>query len=99
MPRPRYFTPREVAAHNTPADCWVSYLGKVYDLTPLCKEHAGILSTLKFIIFCKLYRNFSAAGNVLLKPILTNAGRDISHWFDPESKDVSVCGFSLAFNS
>ena len=41
MSRPRYYTPKEVAAHNAPGDCWVSYLGKVYDLTSLCKEHTG----------------------------------------------------------
>lgn len=39
--RPKFFTPSEVAAHNTPTDCWVSYLGEVYNLTPLCEEHAG----------------------------------------------------------
>jgi len=68
MSRPKYYTPSEVAVHNVPTDCWVSYLGKVYDLTPLCEEHAG---------------------NVLLKPITSSAGKDISHWFDPETKDVS----------
>lgn len=41
MSRPKFFTPKEVAAHNAPTDCWVSYLGKVYDLTSLCKEHTG----------------------------------------------------------
>ena len=39
--RPRFYTPTEVAAHNVSSDCWVSYLGKVYDLTPLCQEHSG----------------------------------------------------------
>ena len=68
--RPRYFTPSEVAAHNTPDDCWVSYLGRVRDLTPLCAEQAG---------------------SVLLKPILAHAGKDISHWFDPVTKDVRPC--------
>lgn len=67
MSRPNYFTPSEVAAHSLPTDCWASYLGKVYDLTPLCEEHAG---------------------DVLLKPITDNAGRDISHWFDPENGEV-----------
>lgn len=33
--RPRYFTPTEVGAHNNPDDVWVSFLGGVYDLTPL----------------------------------------------------------------
>lgn len=67
--RPRYFTPKEVAAHNTADDCWVSYLGCVYDLTPFCTENSG---------------------NVLLKPIVAHAGKDISHWFDPVTKDVRI---------
>ena len=29
------------------------------------------------------------AGDVLLKPIVQAAGKDISHWFDPKTKDVS----------
>ena len=28
-------------------------------------------------------------GDVLLKPIVANAGLDISHWFNPKTKDVS----------
>lgn len=27
----------QVAQHNTPHDCWVSFNGGVYDLTPLIK--------------------------------------------------------------
>ncbi|XP_068163036.1 cytochrome b5 domain-containing protein 1-like [Antennarius striatus] len=37
----RYFTPAEVAEHNTAADLWVSFLGKVCDLTPLVTQHEG----------------------------------------------------------
>ncbi|XP_034413525.1 cytochrome b5 domain-containing protein 1 isoform X3 [Cyclopterus lumpus] len=37
----RYFTPAEVAAHNTAADLWLSFLGRVCDLTPLMEQHAG----------------------------------------------------------
>uniref|UniRef100_A0A8C9KR47 Cytochrome b5 domain-containing protein 1 n=1 Tax=Panthera tigris altaica TaxID=74533 RepID=A0A8C9KR47_PANTA len=37
----RYFTPAEVAQHNRPEDLWVSYLGSVYDLTPLAQEYKG----------------------------------------------------------
>jgi len=36
-----YFTPNEVSLHNTIDDIWVSYLGKVYDLTPLIEKHKG----------------------------------------------------------
>lgn len=39
--RPKYYTPNEVSIHNTLKDLWVSFLGKVYDLTPLCEKHAG----------------------------------------------------------
>ncbi|XP_061664666.1 cytochrome b5 domain-containing protein 1 isoform X2 [Syngnathoides biaculeatus] len=65
--RPRFFTPAQVAAHNTAADLWVSFLGKVCDLTPLMKQHEG---------------------DVLLLPIMEFAGKDISSWFDPETRDV-----------
>lgn len=37
----RYFTPAEVAQHNVPEDLWVSYLGSVYDLTPLARKYKG----------------------------------------------------------
>ncbi|CAH1774515.1 unnamed protein product [Owenia fusiformis] len=41
MVRPKFFTPNEVSVHNTLEDLWVSFLGKVYDLTPLCDVHKG----------------------------------------------------------
>lgn len=41
--RPKYFTPNEVASHNTAKDLWVSFLGKVYDLTSFVEENAGDL--------------------------------------------------------
>lgn len=31
----------------------------------------------------------SLPGDILLKPIMANAGKDISHWFDSETRDVS----------
>jgi len=39
----RYFTPNEVCIHNTVDDLWLSFLGKVYDLTPLCEKYKGSL--------------------------------------------------------
>lgn len=39
--RSRYYTPNEVALHNTPNDLWVSFLGKVYDLTVLVTNNKG----------------------------------------------------------
>jgi len=62
----RYYTPAEVAVHNTHTDCWVSFLGKVFDLTRLVAENEGILT----------------------QPIVVEAGKDISHWFDPATEDV-----------
>ena len=41
MHRPKYFTPNEVSVHNTIGDIWVSFLGKVRDLTPLVNEYKG----------------------------------------------------------
>ena len=29
-------------------------------------------------------------GDILLMPIIECAGKDISHWFDPTTKDVSL---------
>ncbi|XP_074797308.1 cytochrome b5 domain-containing protein 1 isoform X2 [Natator depressus] len=65
----RYFTPREVAAHARPGDLWVSYLGRVCDLSPLVRQHEG---------------------DVLLRPILEAAGKDISHWFNPKTRDIQT---------
>ena len=28
-------------------------------------------------------------GDILMKPIIAHAGKDITHWFDPDTKDVS----------
>ncbi|KAM9836334.1 cytochrome b5 domain-containing protein 1 isoform 2-T2 [Aulostomus maculatus] len=65
--RPRFYTPSQVAAHNTASDLWVSFLGRVYDLTPLMTQHEG---------------------DALLLPLMEFAGKDISSWFDPDTKDV-----------
>lgn len=40
--RTKYFTTNEVANHNTAKDIWVSFLGKVFDLTSLIEQHSGI---------------------------------------------------------
>ena len=39
-----YFTPAEVAVHNTHTDCWVSFLGRVFDLTKLVADNEGVLT-------------------------------------------------------
>jgi hypothetical protein len=40
----RYYTPEDVAKHNSGHDCWVSYCGEVKDLTPLLAEYMGPLA-------------------------------------------------------
>lgn len=62
----RYYTPYEVAQHCTPYDCWVSFLGGVYDISPLVKGHEG----------------------PEVQALIAAAGKDISHWFNPETQDL-----------
>ena len=44
IPRPyklrNYYTPKEVACHNTADDCWVTLFNHVYDLTLLLNENS-----------------------------------------------------------
>ncbi|XP_037533280.1 cytochrome b5 domain-containing protein 1 [Nematolebias whitei] len=49
MDRPRFFLPSEVAAHRTAADLWVSFLGKVLDLSPLVSRFQGDLLLLPIL--------------------------------------------------
>ena len=37
----RYYTPGEVGQHSSSKDLWVSFLGKVYNLTPLANKYTG----------------------------------------------------------
>jgi cytochrome b involved in lipid metabolism len=43
LPKPykmrRYYTPAEVAVHNTADNCWVSFFDEVYDLTLLIQQN------------------------------------------------------------
>ncbi|TPX31969.1 hypothetical protein SmJEL517_g04796 [Synchytrium microbalum] len=66
---PHYFTPSEVSVHNSGHDLWISFLGRVYDLT-------------------SLYQEYKADPRVL--PLLRNAGRDISHWFNPRTGEFKT---------
>lgn len=70
LPKPfklrRYYTPREVSAHNTGDDCWVSFFDEVYDISKLIQD------------------NFNAE----CEPLIKAAGTDITHWFDPLTKEV-----------
>merc|ERR1712216_90742 len=62
----RYYMPSEVAKHNTPEDCWLSWFGDIYDLSPVLEENKGIET----------------------KPFIDAAGHDISHWFDPQTRNL-----------
>jgi cytochrome b involved in lipid metabolism len=35
----RFYTPNEISKHNSADDCWVSFFGKVYDLTVLIQTN------------------------------------------------------------
>ena len=39
----RFYTPSEVAQHNSGKNCWVSIFGRVFDLTELIKKERGPL--------------------------------------------------------
>ncbi len=57
--RPKYFTPNEVSIHNTAKDMWVSFLGKVYDLTPFIEENTGKFKLKLFLkVMIKVQFNF-----------------------------------------
>lgn len=38
---PKSYTLADVAKHNTPADCWASIDGKVYNLSNAAEKHPG----------------------------------------------------------
>ncbi len=37
----RYYTPNEVSVHNSGKDIWLSFLGRVYDLTSFIEANSG----------------------------------------------------------
>nr|CCA24613.1 cytochrome b5like protein putative [Albugo laibachii Nc14] len=65
----RYFTPRQVAEHNTAEDCWITLFHHVYDISELIQASPGALT----------------------QPLVLHAGKDISHWFDPKTRDIHTC--------
>eukprot|EP00300_Choanocystis_sp_HF-7_P011528 c17500_g1_i1.p1 GENE.c17500_g1_i1~~c17500_g1_i1.p1 ORF type:complete len:219 (+),score=48.34 c17500_g1_i1:67-723(+) len=64
--RRRFYTKTEVAMHNCAEDCWLSWLGAVYDLTALVGQYEG---------------------DPCAAPIIKEAGRDISHWFEARTAE------------
>ncbi len=87
--RTKYYTPSEVSIHNTSKDLWVSFLGKVYDLTSFLEANAGFYLQKKRIFkLTPIFLLFSFQGDMLLKPLIDAAGQDISHWFDAKTGDL-----------
>ena len=35
----RYYTPADVAVHNTANDCWISFFNEIFDLTELIQKN------------------------------------------------------------
>ena len=62
----RFYTPTEVAYHNTASDCWVSFFNEVYCLSKLIQDNY----------------------NDECQPLIKAAGTDITHWFDPVTREV-----------
>jgi len=40
-PNTKIYDIEQIATHNSKADCWIVYKGKVYDVTPFVKLHPG----------------------------------------------------------
>ena len=57
MCRSKYYAPREVSLHNTMDDLWVSFLSKVYNLTPLCETYKGTGIRNYIVFFLLLHEN------------------------------------------
>jgi hypothetical protein len=98
-----YYSADEVARHMVSSDCWVSFFGKVYDLTPLIAQHKGLSvpsarscpARFQSTFFPVILLFPSPAPGLLVQPILKFAGQDISHWFDEKTKEVSLPSHSL----
>ena len=79
MARVKYFTPRDVSLHNAPSDCWVSWLGSVYDLSSVTMSGAW-----------DIYTSGYCTGVDGVELLLGHAGTDVSEWFDAETGDVRI---------
>jgi hypothetical protein len=77
-PRRRYYTPTEVAVHNSPKDCWISWFGKVFNLTILLEKHGDGIS--------KIPDWLLTATDESTRPLVLSAGKDISDWFLPDGR-------------
>ncbi len=85
IPKPykkrRYYTPTDVSVHNTPNDCWISFFNEIMDLTELIQKNIQCKKILK------TNKSFKFQKASLCDPIIESAGKDITFWFDKETKE------------
>ena len=46
----RFYTATDVAVHNTPNDCWVSFFNNVFDLTKLIQANHDCKPLFSFLV-------------------------------------------------
>ncbi|KAL9654684.1 hypothetical protein ABK040_006746 [Willaertia magna] len=69
----RFYTATEVSEHNFKDDCWVSFMGKVYNVTSLIIEHKD----------CKLIDPIVLNGGRDITHWFDKETGDIRKWIDP----------------
>ncbi|CAH4037102.1 cytochrome b5 domain-containing protein 1 isoform X1 [Pieris brassicae] len=93
----QWYTPAEVAVHNTATDCWVSLNGKVRNLTPWLEQQFKLCRCIKScscpinnwycrdecVEYCPCFKRgfLYCDAKRLAMTILAYAGKDVSHWF------------------
>ncbi|KAF7257042.1 hypothetical protein EG68_05084 [Paragonimus skrjabini miyazakii] len=75
MLKRKYYTPNDIILHSTPEDCLVSFLGKVYDLTPLCAAFKGSV----------LLKPILAAAGTDISHWFDRRTGDVQHYVDPQT--------------
>ena len=82
LPKPyikkRYYTPYDVSLHMQANDCWVSIFNEVIDITSILQDNIKSNRVSK----CQ-----QISIDPLCEPLILNAGKDISYWFDKETGD------------
>lgn len=93
----RWYTATEVGTHCSVTDCWVTISGRVYDVTPLFDDNPPLLCEVRALLRleCALCLQVIAGPLSMtgfcgldVQPIIMEAGKDISHWFEPRTFDV-----------
>lgn len=72
--QPRCVSREELKTHNSPTNCWISYKGRVYDITRYLEFHPG--GEFPQIPFLIVELTFTSVGKEIL---LQFAGQDISN--------------------